>query len=258
MLSPVRQGETKLLKPIGIDQITMAKAPAHEDKNKPDEDSLTIQIRNPNKLTRVHVLASRYVPLHSSFTDLAVVRDSEPAMMYRYPAKSVYLTGRNIGDEYRYIIDRRYAPRFPGNLLDRPSLLLNPWAVRSTATGVQDAKSGGEFKAVAPPTPSTEAKPRSEESQAAQIAPAAWPNMDFLAEGSALILNLVPDAEGKVVVAKSLLKGHQHIQVLAIDPLNTSLRHISFSEQASDKYDLAWSTGLTQPSISLSKSKSRC
>ncbi len=131
----------KLLKPLGIDQIESAKAPRKEDADKEDkktdDEVLTIQIRNPSKLTRVHVLATRYVPLHSLFGDLSIVRDSEPAMMYRYPAKSVYLTGRNIGDEYRYIIERRYSTKFPGNLLDRPSLLLNPWAVRSTATGTQ-------------------------------------------------------------------------------------------------------------------------
>ena len=43
----------------------------------------------------------------------------------------------NIGDEYRYILDRKYAKKFPGNMLERPSLLLNPWAVRSTETGDQ-------------------------------------------------------------------------------------------------------------------------
>ncbi len=35
-------------------------------------------------------------------------------------AESVYLTGRNIGDEYRYVLDRRGQRKYPGNMLDRP------------------------------------------------------------------------------------------------------------------------------------------
>ena len=41
------------------------------------------------------------------------------------------------GDEQRYILERRYAKKFPGNMLERPSLLLNPWAIRSTETSQQ-------------------------------------------------------------------------------------------------------------------------
>ena len=50
--------------------------------------------------------------------------------------------GRNIGDEYRYILDRKYAKKYPGNMLERPSLLLNPWDIRSTETGTQEARAG--------------------------------------------------------------------------------------------------------------------
>ena len=32
-----------------------------------------------------------------------------------------------LGDEERYIIERRYAKHFPGVMLPRPSLLMNPW-----------------------------------------------------------------------------------------------------------------------------------
>ena len=36
----------------------------------------------------------------------------------------------------------------PGNMLTRPGLLLNPWAVRSTQTGVETPKDGGAYAAV--------------------------------------------------------------------------------------------------------------
>ena len=45
---------------------------------------------------------------------------------------SLFTAGREIGDEYRYILERRYVKLFPGNMLARPGLLLNPWEKRST------------------------------------------------------------------------------------------------------------------------------
>ena len=34
------------------------------------------------------------------------------------------LSGRDIGEEYRYIIERRASKKFPGNMLTRPGLIL--------------------------------------------------------------------------------------------------------------------------------------
>ena len=51
--------------------------------------------------------------------------------------ESHYIEGRSIGDEYRYILDRKYAKKYPGNMLARPSLLLNPWPLRKTTAGHQ-------------------------------------------------------------------------------------------------------------------------
>ncbi len=67
--------------------------------------------------------------------------------------------------------------------------------------------------------------------------------MDFLADGSTVILNLIPDDDGKVIVNRSLLKGHQHIQVLAVDPLNTVLRTKLLDEQPYNMYDLRLADG---------------
>ena len=74
------------------------------------------------------------------------------------------MSGRDIGDEYRYVLDRRSRARRPGVLLDKPGLLLNPWALRSTSTGVQHAKGGGGYgsagaRPMAPPAPA-QARPQ--------------------------------------------------------------------------------------------------
>lgn len=131
----LRQLETPRLKPLQIASIT------------PDKDKVTVKLANASKFARVHVFGVRFIPEYDAYGRLSRVRGAEPYQFLSIPAESVYLTGRNIGDEYRYIIDRKYATRYPGNLLDRPSLLLNPWAVRDTETGQQLAAAGGEFSA---------------------------------------------------------------------------------------------------------------
>ena len=58
---------------------------------------------------------------------------------------NLFLSGRKIGDEFRYILERRYARKLPGNLLERPELLLNPWAVRDTEAGEEKLATGEAY-----------------------------------------------------------------------------------------------------------------
>ena len=75
---------------------------------------VTIQLRNASKFARVHVFATRYragvsrvrAPRPRSATPSRTCSSTSPA-------ESVYLTGRNIGDEYRYVLDRKYAAEVP-------------------------------------------------------------------------------------------------------------------------------------------------
>ncbi|MBM79816.1 MAG: hypothetical protein CMJ78_04395 [Planctomycetaceae bacterium] len=101
-----------------------------------NDKSLEIKLWNASDFSRVHVIATRFVPAFNPFANLAKVTDPEPYLLTKPVATTRYVAGRNIGDEYRYIIDRKYAQKFPGNMLKKPSVLLNPWAVRSTSTGV--------------------------------------------------------------------------------------------------------------------------
>ena len=106
---------------------------------------MTIQLRDASKFARVHVFATRYQPAFDAFANLSRVRDAELGGVIPGHAESVYLTGRNIGDEYRYVLDRKGQRKFPGNMLERPKLLLNPWAVRTTETGEQTRRGGDDF-----------------------------------------------------------------------------------------------------------------
>jgi len=58
------------------------------------------------------VFASRYCPAYAAFDYLGRVRDAEPSWLEPRKLESLFIAGRNIGDEYRYILDRKYARSF--------------------------------------------------------------------------------------------------------------------------------------------------
>ena len=199
--------------------------PLHITSVDTDENQLKVRLDGATKYTRVHVLATRYQPVFNPFTDFAAIRDAEPTS-YRLPAViAQYVAGRDIGDEYRYVLDRKYADKFPGNMLKRPSLLLNPWAIRDTQTGQQMAEEGEEF---APGAKVAEqaASPTDQEALR-ETAPSDTSNLDFLSEASVVFANLRPDKNGVVSVAMDELAPHQHLHVVAIDPRSTIYRQVA-------------------------------
>ncbi|MEW6746782.1 MAG: hypothetical protein AB1486_28915 [Planctomycetota bacterium] len=200
-----------------------------------NDGALVVRLRNASPFARVHVLADRFHPAHRPFENL-VFGDISPSWLEVCQAESSYVEGRRIGDEYQYIIDRRYAKKFPGNMLERPSLLLNPWAVRATETGEQRAEEGESF-----------ASKRAGRGGAAAGyggpgAPPAIPgdfaNLDFLAEAATVLVNLRPDASGTVTIRRKDLGPHQQIHVVAVEPLGTAYRTISLAELPIPKRDL--------------------
>ena len=218
LVGPTRLLETSRLAPLQIASLET------------DETSLKIRLANVSKLARVHVFADRIHPEYAVFDQLARVR--APGLIQFTPGtvQTLYLTGRNIGDEYAYILNRQQAQKLPGNMLERPSLLLNPWAVRDTQTGEQQAQGGEQFKQLGQPAPSA--------MDAADRAAAAaggespnFANLDFLAKTSAVLVNLVPNEQGVVTIPLADLGPHQHIVVAAVDPLQTTVRHLALPEQ---------------------------
>ena len=226
-----RQLETPALAPLQIADISVG------------DDKVMIKLTNSTKYARVHLFGTRYVPEYAAYAHLSRVRTAEPYVFQQTAAGSVYLTGRNIGDEYRYIIDRKYATKFPGNMLERPSLLLNPWAVRSTETGEQVAAGGDAFRGGAP-APASAAK-RGEAGGGGMMGGADhFANLDFLAHASAVLVNLAPDKDGLVTFDRKALGDHQQLHVVAVDPLNTTYRSVALPEQKTEFLDLRLLEGL--------------
>ncbi|HEX3151724.1 MAG TPA: hypothetical protein VHR66_26870 [Gemmataceae bacterium] len=233
-------GQARHLELAGLKAVTVQSVVA-------DADSLVIQLRDASKFARVHVFASRYQPAFSAYRDLAAVRDAELGGVIPGHAESIYLTGRNIGDEYRYVLDRRGQPKRPGNMLERPSLLLNPWAIRTTETGEQVAAGGDDFSrggGVHDPVGLPDQPGLRAGGGNAASGTGDFSNLDFLADSSAVVVNLVPDKDGVVRVPRNKLGPHAMVHVVAVDPLGTTARSIALPEQPAKFNDLRLATGL--------------
>jgi hypothetical protein len=206
------------------------------------EQTVTVRVQHASPHTRVHLLATHYWPAFAVFEHLARVRDAESAWAAPKKLDALYVEGRQIGDEYQYIIDRRYATKFPGNMLQRPSLLLNPWPIRTTETGTQEAKAGEEF------LPESESAASRSERAAGPARPAVaggdFANLDFLAEPSVTLWNLEVDEHGVVSVPREQLGAHQHVHVVAIDPRWTVYRTVSLPQPEVGTNDLRLTRGL--------------
>lgn len=196
-------------------------------------DELRVRLANAGALARVHVLAGRYLPAFDPFTYLSLSGSPTPAVVAVDHGEASYHAGREIGDEYRYILERRFAKRFPGNMLRRPSLLLNPWALEETETAIglgggAAGKFGGRGgRAGGPSSPGPAPSP-----PVPVRAPGSFPNLDFLPSPSAVLANLRPDAAGVVRVPLTRLGDGQHLHVLAVDGRDTVYVSLARAEVA--------------------------
>ena len=186
--------------------------------------------------TRVHVIATRFAAAHVEPLALGPVRD--PSSRFDRARATTYVSGRELGDEYRYVLERRAAKRHPGLLLDKPSLLLHPWARRMTTTDVAAARLGGAF---APPAPASvaggygAARARGEPVAAST---AAFVGYDFLPAAPVVIANLVPDASGNVAIPVAELGRATCVTVIVDDPAGVAVRRLALVEQPLEPRDL--------------------
>ena len=194
-------------------------------------DELVVRVSGAGADTRVHVTATLFRP--SPALPRALGRAPRAPRTRVIPAVlSRYVSGRDIGDEPRYILARRSAARRPGTLLEKPSLLLNPWARRATSSERQTAEGGGAYAAsrarsLAAPAPAATpigAMPFGSQSSLASF--------DFLAAPAVVRANLRPDAEGVLRVPRADLGAAQLVQIVVVDPALTSTAELALAEIA--------------------------
>ena len=220
-------------------------APLQVESASVTTNGVVVQLRNWNQYTRVHVAATRFLPGRGLFGGLGGFTrfGSGWATPDRLP--NLYSGGRAIGDEYRYILERRYAAKYPGNMLVRPGLLLNPWEKRSTdantlamdamvppamAAGTRFGLVGGASQmAAAPPPPGAGGEDTT---------------LDFLADAAPVVYNLVPDAAGVVRLPFQSLGDRQHVQIYAEDPFHAAWETLALGERVTRFRDLRLSRNL--------------
>ena len=72
-------------------------------------------------------------------------------------------------------------------------------------------------------------------------------NLDFLAQSSVVLTNLIPDDAGVVKIGKDEIGPHQHIHVVAVDPVSTTYRSVSLPELKTEFLDLRLLSGGLDP-----------
>jgi hypothetical protein len=95
-----------------------------------DNKMINIQLYNWTQDTRLCVYASKFVPYGGSVFDRLKVLDAEkPWEMKKAELTPIsFKTGRVLGEEYQYILNRKaHSTHWAGNLLTKPSALLAPW-----------------------------------------------------------------------------------------------------------------------------------
>ena len=191
-------------------------------------DALRIKLRDPGARTRVHVIATKFL---SSLLALPWIGPRAVGRRTDRPRGAIYVSGRELGDEYRYILDRRSAKRYPGLLLDRPQLLLNPWSRRTTTTDVAHARGGGSF---AQQAPRSQAYGVGADGRANALSGGggeeAFASYDFLGEPPAVLTNLVPDDSGIVTVPLAELGAASFVTVIVDDPAGAMVRYLTLPE----------------------------
>ncbi len=213
-----------------------------------DGKALTIRLANATRFARVHVAVSRFLPQYPLFENLNRLYFAAPGARQCVAPESQYLSTRNLGDEYTYVIERKYAAKRPGNLWTRPGLLLQPWSLRKTTTDRLDVAEGEAPMAM--PSRSAPAQDMIADGDVASLRMGlgengdATPNLDFLGEPAVLLVNLQADKNGVVTVPLADWGAHQHIVVAAVDPENTAVRMLSLPERSATVVDLRLIEGL--------------
>ena len=218
--------------------------PAHLAAAKAGDKELTIDVANADSLTRVHVVATRFLPDHDVFAALGY---APRAGLYQgNPGRlpNLFLSGRKIGDEFRYILERRYARKLPGNQLERPEILLNPWAVRDTEAGEEQLAEGEAYDREMPGEAAAGAVARNGKKGGGKKGGGDSRSLDFLQSSPAVLLNLQPDKKGRISIKLDALGDRQHVHILVVDPDGASYLELALPDSGTAIRDLRLANAL--------------
>ena len=198
-----------------------------------DGRKVRARLRNAAPDARVHLVAGRYRSNEGELARFLAERIARtPASASDWtPAKSEYVSERDLGDRLRYIFDRRNLPHRPGNMLERPSLLLSPWSVSETQTAELNARSGEDWRKAAdeameesPAAPSVGAARGG--ANPGRVNAFTQPCYDFLASPAFVVLNARPGEDGSVAFELPEGGDFQDVALVAVDSLGVDSRRM--------------------------------
>ncbi len=200
-----------------------------------DDRTIKVQLGGSSVDTRVHVIGTRYYPSRSMGQALSRISGRGLGNVAPSPIVSDYISGRDIGDEYRYILERKSHPKYPGNMLDRPGLLLNPWAVQKTDTTIDNASAGGAFAACEAPAPRRSGHGGGGGGGSAGTQNFA--NLGFLKAPQQLLSNLRA-TDGRIELSREQLGASTTVLIVAVEGGVTVWREIALNGAESTHEDL--------------------
>ncbi|WP_345684324.1 carboxypeptidase-like regulatory domain-containing protein [Novipirellula caenicola] len=180
-----------------------------------DAEGLRIQLSGQTDLARVHVFATRYLDVESPADPLHLPMPGLRGRSVSLP-RCGYISDLRLGDEYQYVLRRRYAAKYPGVMLPQPSVILNPWETEETSNTSQSVTAGDEPRASAPQD--NLSRMRAEADRRSEDTEAPTSDYDFLADCGVTITNLRPDENGVVSVPANLIDGLPLLQIIVTDP----------------------------------------
>ena len=206
------------------------------------EEGLQIKLSGDTRSARVHLYASRYLDSDRPADALHVPLPGLAGRGVSLP-RCGYVSDLRLGDEYQYVLRRRFAEKYPGVMLPSPGVILNPWETEETTNQTQAAVAGE----AAPPSA---AQPKSSNSLSREAdyresQQAVGSDYDFLADSGVLIANLAADEDGIVHVSDEAITGLPLIQVVVSNATTTIQRTVTAPLHETETVDLRLAESLS-------------
>ncbi|MFG0261267.1 MAG: hypothetical protein ACF788_02630, partial [Novipirellula sp. JB048] len=189
-----------------------------------DAAGLRIALSGKTDLARVHVIGTRYFDLRMASHSLHLPSPAVRGRSISLP-RSGYISDLRLGDEYQYVLRRRYATKYSGVMLPQPSVILNPWETEPTTNVSQTVQTGDPPRASAAAPPMSRA--HSDRDRHAGEGADASSDYDFLADSGMTLTNLRPDPDGIVHVPAELVDGLPLLQIIVSDPTTVIQRTLT-------------------------------
>lgn len=208
-------------KQIGASLINPYREATHTNDTRPSvvsvqlvNEEVEIQLSGAGPNTRVHVFGSRYVP---AFPPTATSVSPPPTVLRQLRWEgNRYVAARALGDEYLYILGRQGRTQLAGSMLDRPSLLLAPWALGET-TSEEEFLKQDQAMIEAPSPTSAPAEAAYAGSGFGASGNSDHANLDFLAQASKVVDGLGPNEKGHITIPWAALGKQQYLTIMVVD-----------------------------------------